>query len=98
MKRIETMGVVIVKRLFVAGVVLGFAGGAVAQFEDIRPTDRPKLEEQALGIFEAVEPTLARAAASTVEVRVWRKRVGYGTVVAPERVLTKWSDVRTAVP
>jgi S1-C subfamily serine protease len=86
------------KKMGVAAMVsLMGLGVASAQFEDVRPQDRPRLEAQALGVFEAVSPVLARAAASTVEVRVWRKRVGFGTVVGPEQVLTKWSDVSKAV-
>jgi len=78
-------------------ISLAAIGVAAGQFEDIRPEDRPKLEAQAMGVFEAVSPVLARAAASTVEVRVWRKQVAYGAVVGPEQVLTKWSDVRKAL-
>lgn len=81
----------------IAALFLGLTGSGAAQFEDIRPEDRPKLDQQAVGVFTAVEPALERATASTVEVRVWRKRVGYGTVVAPEQVLAKWSDVQRAV-
>jgi serine protease Do len=72
------------------------AGGVLGQFEDVRPEDEEKLTTQAVGFFTAMEPVVAKAAASTVEVRIWRKRVGYGTVIGEERVLTKWSDVRRA--
>lgn len=85
-----------VMKNLISVMMLCVTGVAMGQFEDIRPEDRAELEKQAMRLFETVEPSLARAAASTVEVKVWRKRMGFGTVVAPQKVLTKWSDVRKA--
>ena len=82
------------KTAVIALAAFAASGPTLAQFEDVSPEDRPRLERQAIGVFEALEEVVAQARPSTVEVRVWQTRVAFGTVVAPERVLTKWSDVR----
>lgn len=84
-----TMKRVLMISFVATGVVMG-------QFEDIRPEDRAKLDAQALRVFDAVAPVLEKTSASAVEVRVWQKRVGFGTVVGPEQVICKWSDVSRA--
>ncbi len=76
-------------------LVLGPA--ALAQFPEQSPEEKALLTGQAGKIFTSLAPVVKKAATSTVAVRVWRKRVGYGTVVAPGRVLTKWSEVRRDV-
>ncbi|NNC90525.1 MAG: serine protease [Akkermansiaceae bacterium] len=70
---------------------------ASAQFEFRNRAETRRLENQTIKLFESIAPAVARAAKGTVEVRVWRKRSGYGTVVAPGKVLAKWSEVRRAV-
>ena len=81
------------RALMISFVAMGVVMG---QFEDIRPEDRAKLDAQALRVFDAVAPVLEKTSASAVEVRVWQKRVGFGTVVGPEQVICKWSDVSRA--
>ncbi len=81
----------------ILGLSLAAASLAVGQFPATSPEDRTALNEQAGQIFEALKPVVAKAAHGTVEVRVSRKRVGFGTVVGPERVLAKWSDVKPHV-
>ncbi len=65
-----------------------------AQLSELPPEDRTILVGQAENLFRSLVPTVEKASSGTVEVRVWRKRVGYGTVVATWKVLTKWSEVR----
>lgn len=67
--------------------------GAWAQRDPVRPEDRVVLDAQAGGFFQALRPAVAEAADSVVEVRAWRRRAVYGTVVAPGQVVTKWSEV-----
>lgn len=81
------------KAYLISGVLLAAAGVLVAQFEPVREEDRPKLENQAGEMFDALREAVGPAAAGVVEVRVWRKRSAYGAVVAPGRVLTKLSEV-----
>jgi serine protease Do len=64
-----------------------------AQGDPVRPADRRVLERQAEVFFGALRPAVKLASEGVVEVRVWRKRVAYGTVVAEGTVLTKWSEV-----
>ena len=65
----------------------------VAQEAESSPEDSALLDGQAATLFRALAPLVRTASSATVEVRVWRKRVSYGSVVAPETVLTKWSEV-----
>lgn len=51
------------------------------------------LERQAGELFNSLRPVVERTSRSTVEVRVWRNRVSYGTVVKKNLVLSKWSEV-----
>jgi len=66
---------------------------SLAQDLESSPENQVLLDEQAADIFTALVPSVKSASAGTVEVRVWRKRVSYGTIVGPETVLTKWSEV-----
>jgi S1-C subfamily serine protease len=77
----------------IVGLLVLATGAAGAQFGPVREGDRPKLDQQAAQVFGALREAVAPAAGSVVEVRVWRKRVGYGAVVAPGKVLTKLSEV-----
>lgn len=81
------------------GTACWLATGALAlgQYSGPSRQDREALNEQAGALFEALRPVVKEAAEGTVEVRVWRKRVGFGSVVAPERVLAKWSEVKRDV-
>lgn len=67
--------------------------GAWAQRDPVLPKDREMLDAQAGGFFDALRPAVVVAADSVVEVRAWRRRAAYGTVVSPGKVLTKWSEV-----
>ena len=75
------------------GVLVVAAGMAAAQFEPVREADRTMLDQQAGQVFHALREAVAPTAAGVVEVRVWRKRIGYGAVVAPGKILTKLSEV-----
>jgi serine protease Do len=75
----------------------GLAHVANGQFAEPSPEDKALLNQQASELFVALKPAVAKAARGTVEVQVWRKRVGFGTVVAPGKVLTKWSEVKRDV-
>ncbi len=70
---------------------------ASAQLSESSPEERALLVEQAGELFTALGPVVKRVSSSSVEVRVWRKRTGFGTVVAAGKVLTKWSEVRRDV-
>ena len=70
---------------------------ASAQLSESSPEDRALLTEQAGALFKALVPAVKNVSSGSVEVRVWRKRVGFGTVVGAGRVLTKWSEVRRDV-
>lgn len=83
--------------LAVLGVSLIALPLASAQFSDPPTKDRAKLNRQAGELFDALVPAVEKASPATVEVRVWRKRVGFGTVVGNEKVLAKWSEVQRDV-
>ena len=72
---------------------LSFSGQTFSQESESSPEESALLEGQAADLFRALVPVVREASSGTVEVRVWRKRVSYGTVVGPETVLTKWSEV-----
>ena len=74
-------------------IVLACWTQSLAQDLESSPESQAVLDDQATGIFRALVPVVKKASAGTVEVRVWRKRVSYGTIVGPETVLTKWSEV-----
>lgn len=67
----------------------------------LRPEEKKVLRKQADDFNEAIRPVLGEAAKSTV--RVWNRQslkagsfLAYGTVVGDgNRVLTKWSEIRT---
>ena len=75
-------------------VLMAFLSVSSAQLPESSPEDRALLVGQAENLFKSLVPAVEKASLGTVEVRVWRKRVGYGTVVATGKVLTKWSEVR----
>ena len=74
--------------------LMAFPSVSSAQLPESSPEDRALLVGQAENLFKSLVPAVEKASLGTVEVRVWRKRVGYGTVVATGKVLTKWSEVR----
>ena len=86
-------------RLSVSSILtfVALAPLAGAQFSEQSPEEQALLTGQASALFKSLVPAVADASSGAVEVRVWRKRVGYGTVVAPGKVLTKWSEVRRDV-
>ncbi|MFP6865397.1 MAG: trypsin-like peptidase domain-containing protein, partial [Roseibacillus sp.] len=81
----------------ILGVSLAALPFASAQFTDPPIKDRAKLIKQAGQLFQALEPVVAKISHGAVEVRVWRKRVGFGTVVETGKVLAKWSEVKRDV-
>ena len=81
----------------ILGVSLAALPFASAQFTDPPTKDRAKLIKQAGQLFQALEPVVAKISHGAVEVRVWRKRVGFGTVVETGKVLAKWSEVKRDV-
>ena len=83
------------KTIFFSGLTLGMSLALVsAQLVEPSEKEKEQLIEQAEVLFTALAPAVENVSSSTVEVRVWRNRVGYGTVVEPGKVLTKWSEVR----
>lgn len=68
----------------------------------LSPAEKKTVEEQRAEFSKAVEPVLGEASKSTVRVwgRVGRRgdmRLAYGTVIGDgTKILTKWSEVRTA--
>ena len=76
---------------------LAILPGASAQLSESSAEDRALLLQQAGDLFKALVPAVENVSSGAVEVRVWRKRVGFGTVVAAGKVLTKWSEVRRDV-
>ena len=81
----------------ILGVSLAALPFASAQFTDPPTKDRAELIKQAEQLFQALEPVVGKIAHGAVEVRVWRKRVGFGTVVETGKVLAKWSEVKRDV-
>ena len=70
------------------------------QLQDIpllRPEERQTIDGEADEFSQALTPTLATAAKSTVRVWAGKRRLAYGTVVADgHKVLTKFSEVARA--
>lgn len=85
-----------ISSLIVAASIGGLAV-ASAQFAEQTPEERELLNEQAADLFKSLVPAVKKVSGGTVGVRVWRKRVGFGTVVEPGKVLAKWSEVRRDV-
>jgi len=73
------------------------AGRMPAQMPEPGIPERMILNAQAARVFGAFKPAVERVAPGTVEVRVSDQRVGYGMVVAPQKVLAKWSEVRAGL-
>lgn len=70
-------------------------GVAMAQ-EDIpmlSPEERQAVEAQSDEFNAALKPALAEAAKSTVRVWSGKRRLGYGTAVEANKVITKWSEI-----
>ena len=67
---------------------LAILPGASAQLSESSAEDRALLLQQAGDLFKALVPAVENVSSGAVEVRVWRKRVGFGTVVAAGKVLT----------
>ncbi len=73
--------------------------GAAAAQDDIpllRPEEQQAVEAQTDEFNQALQPALTEAAASTVRVWSGKRRLAYGTVIAENRILTKWSEVAAA--
>ncbi len=63
----------------------------------LRPEERQTIDGEADEFSQALTPTLATAAKSTVRVWAGKRRLAYGTVVADgHKVLTKFSEVARA--
>jgi hypothetical protein len=61
------------------------------------PEERQAVDEQADEFNQAIQPTLAEVAKSTVRVWSGSRRLAYGTVVGDgTRILTKWSEIARA--
>lgn len=77
-------------------LALSLPGAALADDEIplVLPEERQAVEIQADQFNEAIAPTLATAASSTVRVWAGQRRVAYGTVIGDgSRILSKWSEV-----
>lgn len=73
--------------------------GIAAAQDDIpllRPEEQQAVEAQTDDFNRAIQPALTEAAASTVRVWSGKRRLAYGTVIAENRILTKWSEVAAA--
>jgi len=78
---------------------LWFIQGAASAEDDIpllRPEEQQAVEAQTDEFNQAIQPALREAAASTVRVWSGQRRLAYGTVIAENRILTKWSEVASA--
>lgn len=76
-----------------------FVHGIAAAQDDIpllRPEEQQAVEAQTDDFNRALQPALTEAAASTVRVWSGKRRLAYGTVIAENRILTKWSEVASA--
>lgn len=62
----------------------------------LRPEEQQAVEAQTDEFNRALQPALTEAAASTVRVWSGKRRLAYGTVIAENRILTKWSEVAAA--
>jgi S1-C subfamily serine protease len=62
----------------------------------LRPEEQQAVEAQTDEFNQALRPALTEAAASTVRVWSGKRRLAYGTVIAENRILTKWSEVAAA--
>lgn len=75
------------------GLMMAATSLASAEVDPVRAADRTRLDQQETRMLESLRDVAAPVATSVVEVRVWRKRVGYGVVVAPGKVVAKLSEV-----
>ena len=76
-----------------------FLHGIAAAQDDIpllRPEEQQAVEAQTDEFNQAIQPALTEAAASTVRVWSGKRRLAYGTVIAENRILTKWSEIAAA--
>lgn len=74
-----------------AGTVV--AGFAQTESPMLTPAEQARADAQALEFLKSLDPSVAKAARSTVSLWVGRKQIAYGTVVGDgSQVLTKWSD------
>ena len=77
-------------------IALAVPGVALAE-EEVplqMPNERQALDVQAEEFTQAITPTLAAAAQSTVRVWSDSRRVAYGTVIGDgTRILSKWSEI-----
>ena len=62
----------------------------------LRPEERRAVEAQTDEFNRSLAPVLTEAAKSTVRVWSGKRRLAYGTVIAENRILTKWSEVAPA--
>ncbi len=80
-------------------ISLSLVNGLMAQ-DDIpllMPEERQAVDSQATEFSEAITPSLATAAKSTVRVWAGARRIAYGTVIGDgSRILSKWSEVARA--
>lgn len=62
----------------------------------LRPEEQQAVEAQTDEFNQAIQPALTEAAGSTVRVWSGKRRLAYGTVIAENRILTKWSEIAAA--
>ena len=86
-----------IRQMMMPALVMFSSGFLSAQLPQTKQVDEPVLEASAEDLFVALRPVVSKASQSMVEVRVWRHRVAYGTVVGQNRILTKWSEVQRDV-
>ncbi len=90
------------KSILYLTIVLSLPAAALAQEEGpeiplILPSEQKAVEAQADEFNQAISPTLATAAKSTVGLWSGSRRLSYGTVIGDGSIiLTKWSEVLRA--
>ncbi len=69
-------------------------------YGQLNKREKTRLKTQASNLFNALEPAVKKASASTVSVSIMGRRVAFGTAVRNKQanvaVLTKWSEVSNA--
>jgi serine protease Do len=84
------------KKLIFPMVVSCLLNGAASAQDDIpmlSPEERKAVESQSDEFNDALRPALAEAAKSTVRVWSGKRRLGYGTAIDANKVITKWSEI-----
>lgn len=87
------------KTLALTAISAALLHTAVSAQEDIpllRPEERAAVEAQSDEFNASLTPALAEAAKSTVRIWSGNRRLAYGTVIGPNRILTKSSEMARA--